>query len=238
MKQKLIYTCIVISLLCNVIFMFVFLMDKINIGSEKTEVYEPIQLDPMADPVQRKALAEKAVRKLVCDNLYYPNTYDPVKTEVDSAFFCYLSDPECISAAVELIDLRKKYESTKYSYEQNDWTIRFHGNPSGPFLEKERKERAEDAKEMKALKIKIEKAESIIKNRDTSKDGKFIGWSVTHRYRAANGNDEVLFGNVLYVLDQQMNDGYLFRFSLDEKDDKNFEEIMKTMDELLKISNE
>ena len=100
-----------------------------------------------------------------------------------------------------------------------------------------RVERDDAAAEMKELKPKIEKYESIIKNRDDSKDGKFVGWVITHRYRAANSNNVVSFGEVLYVLDQQMNENYIVRYSLDEKDKKNLENVRKVIEDLLGISN-
>lgn len=223
---------------CNVIFMIVFLADRVSIGSKDNSDNRKAVLDSIANPVQRKSIAEKVVRKLVCDYLYYPSSYDPVETKVDSAFYGYLLDYDCINAAVELMDLRESYESAKETYENCDWTIRFHGNPSGPFLEHERKQRAESAKEMKELKEKISNAESIIKNRNTSKDGTFAGWVITHRYRAANSNNEVSFGNVLYVLDQQMTDKYLVRYSLEDSDSKNINAISKVIKDLLYENNE
>lgn len=235
MKQKLLYIGIAISILCNVVFMIVFISDKISFGGNEANDNQPIQLDPMADPIQRKALAEKAVKKLVCDNLYYPNTYDPVKTEVDSAFYGYMLDPDCINAAVELIDLRSKYNSAKETYE--DAAHRYKSLGSDPFFRDIRVQRDDAAAEVKELKPKIEKYESIIKNRDDSKDGKFVGWVITHRYRAANSNNVVSFGDVLYVLDQQMNENYIVRYSLDEKDKKNLENVRKVIEDLLGISN-
>ena len=65
MKQKLLYIGIAVSILCNIVFMVVFISDKISFGGNEANDNQPIQLDPMADPVQRKALAEKAVKKLV-----------------------------------------------------------------------------------------------------------------------------------------------------------------------------
>ena len=235
MKQKLLYIGIAVSILCNIVFMVVFISEKISFGGNEANDNQPIQLDPMADPVQRKALAEKAVKKLVCDNLYYPNTYDPVKTEVDSAFYGYMLDPDCINAAVELIDLRSKYESAKSTYDEKANDVKVFGG-SGVFRHL-RVERDDAAAEMKELKPKIEKYESIIKNRDDSKDGKFVGWVITHRYRAANSNNVVSFGEVLYVLDQQMNENYIVRYSLDEKDKKNLENVRKVIEDLLGISN-
>lgn len=63
-------------------------------------------------------------------------------------------------------------------------------------------------------------------------DGKFIGWQVIHRYRASNSNGVVSFGDVLYVLDPEMNQ-YYFRYSLEENDNKNLKTIKRVIEELL-----
>lgn len=72
-----------------------------------------IKNEPLADPIQRQQRAETIIKKLVCDQLYYPNTYDPVSTKVDSAFFCPIIDGECVSAAYEIIKMQAEYESEK-----------------------------------------------------------------------------------------------------------------------------
>ena len=183
----------------------------------------------------RQETAKTMAKKLVCESLYYPDSYDPVNTTVDSVFYNYLTDADCLNAAVELIDLRNAYEAAKSSYEDNDWTIRFHGNPGGAFLEHERNARAEAASEMKELQPKIERQQEIIRNRSTARDGEFIGWQVIHRYRASNSAGVVSFGNVLFVLDSTMSQCYL-RFSLDE-DEKNLKSIRTVIENELGISS-
>lgn len=183
----------------------------------------------------RQETAKTMAKKLVCESLYYPDSYDPVNTTVDSVFYNYLTDADCLNAAVELIDLRNAYEAAKSSYEDNDWTIRFHGNPGGAFLEHERNARAEAAAEMKELQPKIERQQEIIRNRSTARDGVFIGWQVIHRYRASNSAGVVSFGNVLFVLDSTMSQCYL-RFSLDE-DEKNLKSIRTVIENELGISS-
>lgn len=183
----------------------------------------------------RRETAETMAKKLVCENLYYPESYDPVSTSVDSVFYSYLTDADCLNAAVELIDLRNAYEAAKSTYEENDWTIRFHGNPGGAFLEHERKARAEASAEMKELQPKIESQQQIIRNRSTAKDGEFFGWQVIHRYRASNSAGVVSFGNVLFVLDPTMTQCY-YRFSLDE-DEKNLKNIRTTIENELGITS-
>ena len=229
MKQKILLLGLGLSVLVNLVVLY-----KLLSASDDNSGKKQDEVPSFADYTKRIEHAQVIVSKLVCDNLYYPNSYDPVTTEVDSAFYSYLTDADCVDAALKLIDLRNSYESAKSNYEQNDWTIRFHGNPKGAFLERERKERAESAKEMKRLTTEIEETRSIIKNRDTSKDGQFIGWQVTHKYRASNSNGVVSFGKMLFILDPQMQQCY-FRFSLDDDDKKNLQTIRTVIENELGV---
>ena len=222
------YIALAFSILINVAVLCVLL--KGNISSTTKEEESPKEVSPFADYNKRQTAAENAVRRYVCENLYYPNSYDPVSTKVDSVFYNYLTDEDCVKAAFELIDLRKSYESAKDTYDENVNNIKVFGG-SGVFRD-HTINRDKAAAEMKDLKPKIEKREAIIKNRDSSMDGKFIGWQVIHRYRASNSNGVVSFGDVLYVLDPEMNQ-YYFRYSLEENDNKNLKTIKRVIEELL-----
>ena len=228
MKKNLLYIALAFSMLINVAVLCVLL--KGNISSTTKEEESPKEVSPFADYNKRQTAAENAVRRYVCENLYYPNSYDPVSTKVDSVFYNYLTDEDCVKAAFELIDLRKSYESAKDTYDENVNNIKVFGG-SGVFSD-HTTNRDKAAAEMKDLKPKIEKREAIIKNRDSSMDGKFIGWQVIHRYRASNSNGVVSFGDVLYVLDPEMNQ-YYFRYSLEENDNKNLKTIKRVIEELL-----
>ena len=195
---------------------------------------EEVKSSALIDKEKRLEIAKTAVRKLVCDDLYYPNSYDPVNTTVDSVFYSYMTDENCINAAIRLIDLRDSYNSAEANYEENDWTIRFHGNMKGPFLERERNARSESAKEMKRLLKEIKEEQLIIRNRDSSNDGHFIGWQVVHKYRASNSNGVVSFGNVLFILDPQMKQCY-YRFSLDDNGSKSLVAIKNVIEQELGI---
>ena len=222
------YIALAFSMLINVAVLCVLL--KGNISSTTKEEESPKEVSPFADYNKRQTAAENAVRRYVCENLYYPNSYDPVSTKVDSVFYNYLTDEDCVKAAFELIDLRKSYEFAKDTYDENVNNIKVFGG-SGVFRD-HTINRDKAAAVMKDLKPKIEKREAIIKNRDSSMDGKFIGWQVIHRYRASNSNGVVSFGDVLYVLDPEMNQ-YYFRYSLEENDNKNLKTIKRVIEELL-----
>lgn len=228
MKKNIINIVLTLSVLTNV-FVLVYLF----VHSDERPS-EEVKSSVLIDSEKRFEMAKTAVRKLVCDDLYYPNSYDPVNTTVDSAFYSYMTDEKCINAAIKLIDLRDSYSSAKANYEQNDWTIRFMGNQKGPFLEGERNARSESAKEMKRLSKEIKEEELIIKNRDSSNDGKFIGWQVVHKYRASNSKGVVSFGNVLFVFDPQMKQCY-YRFSLDDNGNKSLVAIKNVIEQELGV---
>lgn len=228
MKKNIIYIVLTLSVLTNV-----FVLAYLFVPSDERSS-EGVKSSVLIDSEKRFEMAKTAVRKLVCDDLYYPNSYDPVNTTIDSVFYSYMTDEKCINAAIKLIDLRDSYSSAKANYEQNDWTIRFHGNPKGPFLERERNERAESEKEMKRLSKEIKEEELIIKNRDSSNDGKFIGWQVVHKYRASNSKGVVSFGNVMFVFDSQMKQCY-YRFSLDDNGNKSLVAIKNVIEQELGV---
>lgn len=228
MKKKIIYIVLALSVFTNVFVLF-----NLFIPSDERPL-EEVKTSVLMDNEKRLEMAKSAVRKLVCDDLYYPNSYDPVTTTVDSVFYSYMTDKVCIDAAIKLIDLRNSYSSAKASYEDDDWHIRFFGNQKGPFLERERNGRAESAKEMKRLSKEIKEEQLRIKNRNLSRDGEFIGWQVVHKYRVSNSNGVVSFGNVLFVLDPQMKQCY-YRFSLDDNGDKSIVAIKNVIEQELGI---
>ena len=222
MKKGILYIALAISVITNIVILCIFLSGSKN--NNKTKETE--------SPNNRQEIAEALMRKYVCENLYYPDSYDPVSTTVDSVFYGYITDANCINAAIKLIDLRASYDAAKSRYDENDWRIRFHGNPGGAFLEHERNARAEAKKEMTEILPKIEKQQSIIKNRDTSKDGEFFGWQVVHRYRANTRGGSVSFGDVLYVMNPEMTQFY-YRFSLEDTDEKNLKTLRETIEKEL-----
>lgn len=186
------------------------------------------------ETVQQKAIAY--MHNAICENLYYPNTYDPVKTIVDSVFYGPLTDIECVQAAEELIDLRSQYFSAQHAYNDAVDHIKFHGiTDLGTFHWG--KDRDEAKAKMKNLQERIEQRQIKIRNRDSSMDGEFIGWQITHRYRAANSKGEVSFGTVLHILNPDLTESY-FRYSLDDDDKNNLKSIREVIENELGIQKE
>ena len=229
--KKPIYICLVISIILNVL-LAIFLLAKCNNNTASPEM--SISQEEIMRNRQQKA--ETLVRKLVCENLYYPNTYDPVKTTIDSVFYGPLTDGNTVQAAFELIELQDEYNSQKNKYDYAVDQIKFFGrtdlgtNHWG-------KDRDNAKSKMNEIQTKIEKKQNIIKNRDTSNDGNFIGWQIIHRYRAANSEGVVSFGDVLYVVNPELNE-YYFRYSLDDNNSKNLKNIRDIIETTLGIKQD
>lgn len=221
---------LLLSVLLNIIFGSVLIIKSCSNSQSTTE--GKVNKEDLA--ILQKKVSEY-LHTAICENLYYPNTYDPVKTTIDSVFYGPLTDRECVLAAEELIDLRSQYSSAQYAYNDAVDHIKFHGiTDLGTFHWG--KDRDEAKAKMQNLQEKIVQRQLKIRNRDTSMDGEFIGWQVAHRYRAANSKGEVSFGNVLYILNPDLTESY-FRYSLDDEKN-NLESIRKVIEAELGIQND
>lgn len=223
MNIKTIKIILSLSVLLNIILGCLFFLKSCS-----NSQYADKNIDRKEDFVTLQNKASVYMHNAICENLYYPNTYDPVKTTIDSVFYGPLTDRECVQAAEELIDLRSQYSSAQHAYNDAVDHIKFHGiTDLGTFHWG--KDRDEAKAKMQNLQEKIEQRQTIIRNRDTSMDGEFIGWQVAHRYRAANSKGDVSFGNVLYILDPALTKSY-FRYSLDNNDKNNLESIREVIE--------
>lgn len=223
---------LILSMLLNLILGCLLFLKSCSQTSQSTDQNKDKENN--LEAVQQKAIAY--MHNAICENLYYPDTYDPVKTIVDSVFYGPLTDIECVQAAEELIDLRSQYSSAQSAYSYAVDQIKFHGiTDLGTFHWG--KDRDEAKSTMQQLQNKIEQTQFIIKTRDFSMDGKFIGWQVVHRYRAANSKGEVSFGNVLYILNPDLTESY-FRYSLDDNDKNNLKSIREVIENELGIQKE
>lgn len=229
MKNKTYKILLAFSIVLNLI-LGVILFCKIGGNDHNDKIANTSDTFDMAT-LQSKA--EIFARNSICETLFYPQSYDPVKTTIDSVFYNYLTDSECVQAAEELIDLRGKYSSALSRYNDAIDHIKFHGMTDlGTFHWG--KDRDAAKVEMKELQEKIDRRQAIIKSRDTSMDGEFIGWQIIHRYRASNNNGVVSFGDVLFVMDRNMEKCY-FRYSLEDKDSKSLTKIKETIQKELGI---
>lgn len=222
MKKKGIYIILLISVLMNVILLCVLVFGKCR-GTEN----EPdAKGDMTIEQVNEKA--RQKIKEYVCSILYIPESYDPVDLRVDSAFYGIHTEPECVKAALDLIDYRRAYNEAESTYEEKLNDIKTFGS-TGVFrhLAVER-DNAKSA--MEQLEPKIEKCESILRSRDTSHDGTFVGWFVYNRYRAKTNSGNVQF-NEVYVLYDMALDRWIVQYELDNTKTGNIEQLKELFEE-------
>lgn len=224
-KNKIIYAILAVSIIFNVLLLGILLgkNSKSSADSNKEE-----QVENSMELIKEKA--KEKVKEYVCSNLYIPDSYDPVQTTVDSAFYSYITDYDCLKAADELIDLRQEYNSSKSRYEEALNNIKTFGG-SGVFRHFS-VERDKAKETMEETKPKIEKCEAVIKNRDASHDGQFIGWFVYNRYRAKTNNNTIMFGEALLLFDKDM-ENWNLRYNIEKDSKGNLDELKAVIDELL-----
>jgi hypothetical protein len=220
MKNFILPTITIISVIANILFLFFYYKTTYKADSQNQQ----------DETVYRKECAQEFIRKKITNNLYIPESYDPVSLKVDSVFHGALTDTYCVQAALELIDLKNQLPVAENKYKEALHDLKIFGSSGVFWRHAENKKNAEE--KLKKIKERIGKREEIIKNRDLSNDGKFIGWAITHRYRSKNRKGEIFINDVVYVVNPEITEAW-FQYSLDDNDNSNLEAINKVIKQTL-----
>lgn len=188
----------------------------------------------------RERRAEKIAKETVVKNLYYPDTYEPVETVVDSAYVTIYTNRDALSAAYEIIDLERERERLQMDYEHALSSVSIYGDytygRSAYRKEKHRqaKEELADAEKMlKKCEADLKRQKTIIRTcYETINEGEFCGWIIAHRYRAENGAGMTRMGDILILTDKDM-ENIVNVFTIDEFDDHNINKLKDVIDEVL-----
>ncbi|WP_278745948.1 hypothetical protein [Muribaculum intestinale] len=224
MKKYVLHVVLIISLILNVVLLYKIIVPQVNdnLADKATNEFE--------DREYRIATAQNLIKNIICKDLYFPESYAPVSTSVDSVFHGPLTDAECLKAASELIKFKAQLPGAEDSYKEAVHTLKIFGSSGVFWRHAEEKKNAEER--LNSLKSKIAKREDIIRQRDTSNDGKFIGWQVAHRYRAQTKGGDPSISDVLYILNPDMT-SWMFRYSLDKTDSDNLNKLNKVIRQTL-----
>lgn len=153
-----------------------------------------------------EAKAESLIEVSLKKNLYHPDSYEAVETQLDSAF-TPLDDPRFYEKTLKLaiydqeaVKLDKDLKEAKssmaiYSDRYND----FSRNEYQEAKEKYEKKQAE----LETIKDKAEKLIDEIRA-ETQKSPSFIGFKAKHKYRANNNAGNTVFGMQLFLFDKEI----------------------------------
>lgn len=187
--------------------------------------------------------ADNLIKDYMKRFLFHPDTYNPSYTVMDSAFAPYDS-PEFFNCMDEIIELSDKYEqvSIKMKLAKSDMSI---WQPDGYYHTAFARNQYQEAKEKydkysdeleKLEKEKmsiIAKGKQIIENANKSKD-KFIGFKVTHSYRADNNAGLTIGGSMIFIIDKNISK-ILYAVEDDEYED--YQTLIKELKLQIKTNN-
>jgi hypothetical protein len=165
--------------------------------------------------------AEVLIKDSLKKSLYKPDTYKPVDTKVDSAFTPY-DDPKVMEEVNNFMTLTKDAMSLEDDMKDNKSRMAIW---SGPYMSAYSKNEYNEAKEKyesnsKAFDKQLEKIKESMQKLSSMLNGKkdFIGYKVTHNYRADNNAGSTLIGNTVFIIDKDFKE-VLYSMELDEYND-------------------
>lgn len=190
----------------------------------------------------REKRAEKIAEETVVKTLYYPDTYEPVETVVDSAFVSIYTNQEALAAAYEIIDLKQEREHLQMDYSSALSSVSLWKDSWGSYSREQyrqaKEELADAERKLKDCEADLKKQKTIIRTcYEAINEGEFFGWGIAHRFRAENGNGNKLIGDVLILTDKDM-ENVVNVFTSDEFDDHNINKLQDVIDEVLDEESE
>lgn len=149
------------------------------------------------------ALIKEDIKKV----LYHAKTYDPVETQVDSAFTPF-DDPVFYEKTAQLCKLGmamdeydKKMKNAKSS--MSIWSGPYQSAFGRNAYQEAKNEYDESAKKIKNIDKKLAELADELKVM-LNKEQQFIGFKARHRYRANNNAGQTVFGEMEYMFDKDI----------------------------------
>lgn len=172
--------------------------------------------------------------------LNYPDSYEAVETQVDSAFSSVYYDTKACETAYDILEQRKEQESIEEDFRSAKTSVALDavsfGIASAYQIEslRQSKEKLEKvASELEKVKDKIQEDKDIILARYRAiKQGEFWGWGITQRYRCANGAGDKSINNALLITDTEFKEVY-FNYFQDPINPNQLKEIQDVIHEIV-----
>lgn len=142
--------------------------------------------------------------------LYYPESYDPAETIIDSAF-SPTDSPELYERLKNAYELALEYNEVQEKLKMARSSMSIWNNPYSEFGRNEYNENEEEyekylelSEKLEALIEKTKRENDEWENKLIKEGKKFIGFKVTHSYRAKNNAGNIIFGKAYFFLDKDM----------------------------------
>ena len=183
-----------------------------------------------------KSQEDKANELIQADlrkTLIKPDSYKPIETTIDSAFSPY-DDPVVLEKLTELAKTMVEINILKINMRSAKAKMAIWDNTYSSSLGKNRYSDAKedyDAANSQFKKLN-EKSRDLYKDVSSllSQEPKFLGFFVTHNYRADNNAGNTLIGNTVYIIDK---DFKRILFSCEIEEYHQYQEAIKQIEEQL-----
>jgi len=185
--------------------------------------------------------AETLARSYMEQVLYYPDSYEVVSTQIDSAYTSIYMDGAILEAARKLVELdkddfsreqlRREYNSAKSS--AAIWSDNYSAYSRERYRQA-REEMEELSRKLQEIEDKYDEQKSIIRRRAREVEpGQYCGWLIYHRYRAKNGLDQMLVSDIALLADENM-ERVMQVFDLDENEETGIKNLRRVIDDALR----
>ena len=194
----------------------------------------------LASCESREDKIQKTVSQELKGVLYDYESYEPIKTKIDSAFFSPYTDSEVESLMLCIVKFSNELERAKSDYRNALSSIALWDIPYGTAYSRQQKKDAITQRDAEKQRIEYiqTKLISLVKNLykrvqyDNSKDDEFVGWFVTQRYKCKTNGGYPAFSEDVFVLNKDMSECKL-HMSIEE-----YKVICDFVDKLLSISED
>lgn len=195
--------------------------------------------------------AKALVKKHMESCLYHPETYECADIRLDSAFSPF-ADPAFLEKITKLKDLSDQVEecesainSEKSQISRERSLMSIYGGSYATYMGRSEYSRHKEELEehQQKLKEELEKKESTelewqnlyedVK-KEAREEPRFIGYIVTHRYRAHNNAGQTVFGDGLYLVDSDISKILWYGDTDDEEFASELELIQQVKDEIVR----
>ena len=166
------------------------------------------------------AKADRLVRKEMPKNLVFPDSYDPIETKIDSAFYP-MDDPEFYKSQERFYSLAEKFFEIGSEIERLesdiDWSTANmkifsggYGALSNYEYSKSKKKVKEYTAELNAKQEELEQVKAESKNivyelkALFKKDPVFIGYRATHSFRSRNNAGQIIISRNCFLINKEL----------------------------------
>ena len=185
--------------------------------------------------------AAKIAKSEMMKILYNADSYEPIETQIDSAYTSIYTDLDVIRAAHDLIELNAEEKKERLQRQYNSakssaaiWNDSRGWSSYARAEYQQAKEEMDDfAKQLKELAEEVKTKMNEIRDRaNTVVEHQFCGWNIYHRFRCANGFGIQQISDILIIVDENME--YVNGcFILDDDDDYSLEKFKKVIDKAI-----